>query len=257
VIASNSNTIPRQVLFWMRLGWYDILSRYRSTVLGVLWIVLVNGLTIFAIGLVYGSLFKVDLREYFPYLTVGYIVWLWVSASLMEIAGAFTAYRFILLSHAVDPIAIVARVFARNFIVFMHNLPIVAVVLLVYTNIDWATCLLFPVGLLIASLLLLGLGGGVAFLCARFHDVQMIVSALVGVLFLVTPIIWSPDILTERAYIATFNPLRHVLDILRKPLLGEIPSTSNYAISLIIALAGVVAFYLAYRIGRKHYIHWL
>jgi ABC-type polysaccharide/polyol phosphate export permease len=256
-MAVTELAVSRQVLFWVRLGWYDILSRYRSTVLGVFWIVLVNGLTVFAIGFVYASLFGVELQSYFPYLTVGYISWLWISTTLLEVSSSFTAYRFILVSHAVDPVAIIARVFSRNFIILLHNLPIMAVVLLLYAGGLHTTWLLFPISLVIVSLFLVGVGGALAFLCARFHDVQMIISAVVGVLFLVTPIIWSPDILKERAYIATINPLRHVLDVLRKPLLGEVPDVTNYAVALGITAVSLVAFWLAYRAYRKRFIYWL
>jgi len=256
-MITDKAAIIRQVVFWVQLGWHDIISRYRSTVLGVFWIVLVNSFTVFAIGLVYGSLFRINLQEYLPYLATGYIIWLWISTSILEISSAFTSYRFILLSHAVNPVAIVMRIYARNFFVFLHNIPIIILVLLIYIDSWTTTWLLFPLGLLIVSLLLIGMGGAIAFFCARFHDVQMIISAIVGVLFLVTPIIWSPDILQERAYIATINPLRHILDILRKPLLGEVPSLLNYTISLAMCLIGILLFWIVYRFCKKRYIYWL
>lgn len=249
--------MTRQMLFWVRLGWYDILSRYRSTVLGVFWIVLVNGLTVLAIGFVYGSLFGLDLADYFPYLTVGYIAWLWISTSIIEMSSSFTSYRFILYNHAVYPTSVIARIFARNFIVLLHNAPIVILVLLLYgRGFGWEALLFLP-GLALVSVFLIAGSGTLAFFCARFHDVQMIITAVVGVLFLITPIIWSADILVERGYIATFNPLTHVLDVLRKPLLGEIPSDINYAVAIILAAVAAAAFTLCYRAFRKRYIFWL
>lgn len=85
----------------------------------------------------------------------------------------------------------------------------------------------------------------------------MLINAAIGVLFLITPIIWSPEILTERAYIAYLNPLTHILDILRKPLLGEIPSLWNYGMSLGMAFICIVLFFITYRYSKKKYTFWL
>lgn len=247
----------RQIGFWVLLGWYDIVSRYRSTVLGVFWIVIVNGLTVAAIGFVYSSLFSVALQSYFPYLVCGYLFWLFLSNTLIEIAGSLIGYRFILHSHSVNPISVILRVYSRNVFVLVHNLPIFLIVLMIYSASFDASALLVLPSFLIVSVALISAGGFLAFLCSRFRDVQMILNAVVGVLFLVTPIIWSADILTERAYIAYINPLTHILDILRKPLLGEIPSTLNYGVSIGTAVVSVIIFAIVYQRYGKQYAFWL
>jgi lipopolysaccharide transport system permease protein len=254
---TSASGLYRQVGFWILLGWYDILSRYRSTVLGVFWIVIVNALNVAAIGFVYSSLFKISLENYFPYLVSGYIFWLFINSSLLEISGSLAAYRFILYSHPVDPLAVILRVYARNVIILLHNFPIILAVLALFSPNPGVAALYFVPNFLIASAGLVGASGVLAFLCARFRDVQMIINAAVAVLFLITPIIWSPEILTERAYIAYLNPLTHILDILRKPLLGEIPSPLNYAVSLGVSSLSVLLFVFVYFRFHKKYKNWL
>ena len=50
------------------------------------------------------------------------------------------------------------------------------------------------------------------------------------VVFYLTPIMWLPNLLPERAgmYMLTFNPFFHLIEIVRAPLLGQLPSTQNW-----------------------------
>lgn len=249
--------VRRQVSFWVQLGYVDIASRYRRSVLGAFWIVLVNGLTIITIGLVYSSLFGMKLDSYFPFLVVGYIFWLWISSSLLEMTSALTAYRFILINNAVSPIAVFSRVFARNLLILMHNIPIVLVVLAVYgPSYGPSLLLILPNFMLVCLLLFMG-AGMLAFVAARYQDIQHLITASVGVLLLITPIIWSPDILTERAYIAAINPLTHVVELLRAPLLGGIPSMLNYAVFLGLLLLCLVGFFQTYKRCATRFMFWI
>ena len=247
----------RQIYFWIQLGSEDIVSRYRRSILGVFWIVMVNSLTIMAIGFVYSALFGVNLEDYFPFLVVGYIIWIWISNTLIEMSTSLKSYRYIFINHVVMPISILSRVFARNLIIFFHNLPIIVVVLWIYgPSYSWNTLLIIPNFLLVIIFLFTGTGI-IAFFSARYQDIQHLIAASVGVLFLITPIIWSPEILTERSYIASLNPFTHVVEILRAPLLGILPNTLNYVVCFGLLLLSVAGFVRTYRSCHQQYIFWV
>lgn len=255
--ASDQRAILQQVRFWIQLGGTDIASRYRRSVLGAFWIVLINSLTIIAIGVVYSSLFGMEIATYFPFLVVGYIFWLWMSATLTEMTSALSAYRYILINNAVEPTAVFSRIFARNFLILLHNLPIVVTVLLLYgSSHGFEALLFFPNFCLVAAIIFFG-SGILAFIAARYQDFQHLIVASVGVLFLITPIIWSPDILTERAYIASINPLTHMMELLRAPLLGGAPNGVNYAVCLILLALSVIGFVQMHRRCRTQFMFWI
>lgn len=247
----------KQIRFWIQLGGVDIASRYRRSVLGAFWIVLVNSLTIIAIGIVYSSLFGINLATYFPFFVVGYIFWLWISSSIVEMSSALTSYRYILVNNAVTPMAVFARIFARNLLIFLHNLPIILVVLAIYgPDYDWRVLIFIP-NFLIVSVLLLAGTGMLTFFAARYQDIQHLITASIGVLFLITPIIWSPDILTERAYIASINPLTHVMELLRAPLLGGMPTQLNYVVCLVLLVLCLFGFVRTYTRCQKLFMFWI
>ena len=66
---------------WLHLGWQDIKQRYRRSVLGPIWITIATGTTAVAMGALYATLFRLELSEHLPYVTLGLIVWALISAS--------------------------------------------------------------------------------------------------------------------------------------------------------------------------------
>ena len=74
---------------WGRLGWNDILQRYRRSVLGPLWLTISMAVLIGALGLLYAKLFKVDIAEYIPFLAIGFVLWQLISGILLDGCNVF------------------------------------------------------------------------------------------------------------------------------------------------------------------------
>jgi ABC-2 type transport system permease protein/lipopolysaccharide transport system permease protein len=92
--------------------------------------------------------------------------------------------------------------------------------------------------------LLLGL------LSARFRDIPMIVGSIVQVMFFITPVLWKPDMLPGRALLLDANPFYHFVEIMRGPMLGQVPSGENWFACILVTVLGwmvTLLFYTAYR----------
>ena len=76
---------------WLHLGWQDIKQRYRRSVLGPFWITIATGVTAVAMGGLYSKLFKLELSEHLPYVTLGLIIWNLINAAILEGADVFVA----------------------------------------------------------------------------------------------------------------------------------------------------------------------
>ena len=74
---------------WRTLAWYDILGRYRRSVLGPIWITLSMAVTVSAMGPLYGSLFNFDPTEFIPHLLLGLIFWALMSSVITESVHTF------------------------------------------------------------------------------------------------------------------------------------------------------------------------
>lgn len=235
---------------WMTLGLHDVRQRYRRSTLGPFWITISMGVMVFALGLLYGQIFKQDMQVYLPFLAAGFVVWGLISSMILGGCQTFIASEGMILQLNA-PVSIYAyREIWSGLIAFAHNIWVfVAVGFLYETAFGWNTLWAVP-GLLL--LLLNGLWVCLFFglLSARFRDVPLIVGSLVQVLFFLTPVIWMPDMLPERTVLLDLNPLYHLVEVVRAPMLGRAPGWDNWlAVSLLTILGWAVTllFYSAYR----------
>jgi lipopolysaccharide transport system permease protein len=121
------------------------------------------------------------------------------------------------------------RIQMRNVQVLAHNICVIVAVflfLLVWPGAN-ALAAILALPLWIANSLALSvlLGG----ICARFRDIMPIVNSVMQIAFFLTPVIWKPQQLGVHAKWLPLNPFFDLLEIVRGPLLGEIPSLSVWA----------------------------
>jgi homopolymeric O-antigen transport system permease protein len=241
------------------LGWQDIRQRYRRSSLGPFWLTISMGVLIGALGLIFGTLFATSIKEFLPFLTLGLILWTFISTALNEGCMGFTAAEAMIKQISLPLFTHILRVLWRNLIIFAHNLIIFPLVLLVFWFPLSATALLAIAGfvLLLINLSWMALVLGV--LCTRYRDVPQIIANLLQVFFYLTPIIWTPRLLPKRAnmLLLTANPFFHLIEITRAPLLGALPSALNWQVSLVLAMVGWTFTLLFYGRFRSRVAYWL
>ena len=117
---------------WAHLGWQDIKQRYRRSVLGPFWITIATGVTAVAMGGLYSKLFKLELSEHLPYVTLGLIIWNLINASILEGADVFIANEG-LIKQLPTPLSVhVYRLVWRQILLFAHNIVIFVVIAIIY-----------------------------------------------------------------------------------------------------------------------------
>jgi ABC-2 type transport system permease protein len=237
---------------WSTLAWNDVKLRYRRTTFGPLWITLGLGATVFSVGILYGVLFGNELSQYLPYFAAGLIAWTFIGSTLSEGCGTYLAAAAIIRAVPVAPAVHVCRMLTRQLIMLAHNLALMIVLWLLFPwPLGWSFMLIVP-GLVLSVLAVFGAALALSIVAARFRDIQLIVSTVLQLVFLLTPIIWDAKSLRGVAltYIADFNPIYHLIEVVRRPLLGEMPLLSSWAVSSITAavcLAVGCTFYARYR----------
>lgn len=242
---------------WSRFAWHDLMSRYRRSWLGPLWIAMSAAVFIGALSLVYSTLFRTNVREYVPYVAVGFVAWSFISVVASESVTTFVEAEVYIRQIRVNLFVYVLRVVLRNVLVFAHQFIVVILTLVIFATIDIRLLPLAALGIFLFLLQaiwvapLLGLAG------ARFRDLQPMIANFLQVLFFVTPVIWSPDLLGSRRWIADYNPLSSLIAILREPLLGKVPSAANYALVLAVTVFGFGLSMLAYGRFRTRLVYWL
>ncbi|MEM7198302.1 MAG: ABC transporter permease, partial [Pseudomonadota bacterium] len=141
--------------------------------------------------------------------------------------------------------------------IFAHN-AVIVVVLHLFLPIPYGLVTLLSVpGLILLVLNGLWVSLVLALICARFRDVPQIIGSLVQISFFMTPIIWIPSVLGDRAWLAALNPFTHMLQIVRAPLMGEMPTLVNYGVVMGLLIVGwVLAVFLLAR-ARHRVAFWI
>jgi lipopolysaccharide transport system permease protein len=175
----------RNAELWGTLAWYDIVLRYRRSLLGPVWLTISTGALLLGMGPLYAMLLGVPLQKFFPHLTLGIIFWNFISGSLNDGCTAFYTGAQYLKQPGFPPLALVWRSLARNLIQLAHTLVLYLPVALWFRIPFSARALLFLPGL---AVLVLNLNAGMitlGLLTARFRDVaQIVASGLSLMLFL-------------------------------------------------------------------------
>jgi lipopolysaccharide transport system permease protein len=212
---------------WGRLAWQDIRQRYRRSLLGPFWITISAAAMIGGIGLVYSQLLHQEPDQYVPFLAVGLLVWLLLAALINDGCLAFIGAEQFIKQVKLPLTVHVWRLVWRNVIIFAHNAVILVPVFVYYHRGLGTAALSSLAGLMLVVVDGFLLGVLLGLVCARFRDVPPIVSNLVQLGFFLTPVMYQTQALGPQGWIAQVNPLFHLLQIVRAPLLGlDVPLQS-------------------------------
>ena len=242
---------------WLRVGWEQVIARFRRTVLGPFWLS-ANLLAIsFSLSFVFGGLLGQDQRSNFPLIVSGILSWSIIGALLGEAASVFIASSGLMHTQKLPLTFHIFLMMHRAFINFMAQLIAFWVVLAVLRLGMVPTWQLIP-GLLIV----LGCGFFLSLIVAipstRFRDINQFVQFSVQVLFFLTPIFWSPAQMSpKKRFAVEYNPFAHLLELIRQPLLGRVVPAEHWIFSLgflgTLALVAVIMMALY----RRRIVFWL
>lgn len=223
---------------WTLLGWLEIRQRYARSKLGPFWLTVSTSVMVATIGIVYSTLFGMNMHEYLPFLAIGLVMWSTFSQITTEGSVAYINGATYIRQISTPKLIFILQVVWRNLVILAHNFIIVIVLLIMFGCKDWLAVPLFIPGLALFLLNAAWIAMLLGLLSARFRDLPQIITALLQVAFYVTPILYRPMSLTRFAWIVEFNPLAYLVDIVRAPLLGIVPTATDWYVSIAMALVG-------------------
>ena len=187
--------------------------------------------TIATIGIVFGTIFGAPIQTFLPYLASGLIIWGLISGIINDGNMAFISSEAMIKQLPLPKFVYVVRVVWRNLIVSAHNIVIFPIVILVVGGSSSWAILVWPIGIIALVLAISGLALVFAIVAARYRDLPQIVNAVLTVAFYITPVIWIKESLASNELVSTIvslNPLYHILQVGRLPLIGQFPSLGNW-----------------------------
>ena len=214
----------------MRRAWWFTATartkaRFARTILGSFWLGLSNLLSIGALALVYGAVFKVqDFNTYVVYLGLGLVVWNGISSAISSAPNLFEHNHSQVLSTNINPVFYVLEEWSFQLQTFVQSFILVVLALSFFQHDLLLN--LCAYGLLPILNLFIFLFWAPAIICllgARFRDFYQLVPIALQLVFLLSPILYRKDNLGSMSWTANINPLYRILSPVRHSLMaGEL-----------------------------------
>src|SRR5262249_18122926 len=117
---------------WLTMARYDIVKRYRRSVLGPFWITFSIGAFIAALGFLYGPMLGRNISDYIPYLTLGLVSWRLMSDIINESCNVFVSNGAIIRQLKIPLSIYIFEMISRNVLILAHNLFLYLIVVVMF-----------------------------------------------------------------------------------------------------------------------------
>lgn len=227
---------------WLIAAVVAIGNKYRRTVLGPWWATLTTLMFVFGLAILRIGLEGGNLRDAIPYVGLGFIGFSLISGGVLAGASVFVSAGQQLATSRQPYSAYVLRANTQQVLDFFHDAVVIVILVVLFAipiTLLWGWSL---VALLLIVASSVGVGLWLGPLAARYRDVGPFVSALMRLMFFLTPIFWSVDEVeaTGQAWLAWFNPLTYQLLAFRDPILGQVHPGAPVAPMLMAAILAIV-----------------
>ncbi|MGL5153139.1 MAG: ABC transporter permease [Clostridium sp.] len=208
-----------------KLSWYDFITPFRDTYLGILWAILGPFLQISVYWVVFGLGIRggkpVDGTPFLLWMLTGLIPWLFISGAISS--GALSIYsKASMLTKMRFPTSIIPTYSTLTQLI--SNLPLLIILFVIYAIYGFNPSIYFiqiPYYLLAAVFIVIGFSLLTSALVMAARDVNRLVGTVLRFLFYLTPILWVPDaglhVLLKG--VIKINPFVYLIDGFRNSLI--------------------------------------
>lgn len=216
----------------------DFKTKYKRSVLGVLWSFLNPLLTMLVQYVVFSTLFKSDVPNFPLYLLTGIVCFNFfneaTAMSLLSITGNASLITKVYVPKYIYP---VSRVLSSAINLLLSLLPLFAVMLLTRAPLRPAL-LLLPFGIVCLVALCMGMAFLLSTAMVFFRDTQFLWGVLSMLWMYATPIFYPESIIPDQFMtLYKCNPLYHIIRFTRIVLIdGVSPEPKAYGLCLLVSL---------------------
>lgn len=226
----------------------DFKTKYKRSILGIIWSLLNPVLTMLVLYLVFSTLFKTDIPYFIAYLLIGLVCFSFFSEATNSAMSSIVG-NGALISKVYVPLEIYpfSRIFTAVVNLLLSTIPIIIVLIVLQVPVN-SVIILSIFGVLCLLILSFGIGLILATLYVFFRDIQFLWGIFCSLLMYMTPIFYPATIIPDNLMgIYSLNPLYHIIDFIRITILqGMSPSADIYLSCLLSAfipfLIGIIVF---------------
>jgi lipopolysaccharide transport system permease protein len=243
-----SELVRSRELIW-RLFIRDFSVRYKQTVLGVLWAVIMPLVLVGAFVLLNRSgVLNIGELEvpYAAYALLGLTVWQVFAGGLTATSNSIVSSGSMVVKINFPKETLVIASFGQTLVELLVRLALVVVVFIYYRLVPHWAAVFFPLALVPLLLFTLGLGFLLSLLNALLRDVANIITLATMFLLFLTPVLYPEPQSAVFQALTRVNPLAALVAVPRDLVLGS--SISNPAAFSVASALSLAVFILGWRV---------
>ena len=228
----------------------ELKVRYKRSFLGYLWSI-ANPLALALVFFVAFKIFmKIPIENYTLFLIAGLFPWQWflnsVNSSAMVLIGNATLIKKMHFRHDV----LIVATILNDMLHFILSIPVIILFLFIYGMKPSAVWFVgIPVLLIIQFIITMGFSLAISAINLFFRDIERIVFIFTSLMFYMTPIIYSEEMVpSEYKTLILSNPLSILLISWRNLLMRGVLDVKDSALAFIYS---VIVFAIGYFIYRR------
>lgn len=238
----------RELLFF--LIWRDIKIRYKQTVLGVAWAVLVPVIQLVVFSMIFGKFAGIQTDGDYPYplfVMAGLVPWSFFSTAVTQGGQSLVNQQNMLTKIYFPRLFVPTGVVGGCFVDFAISFGVYAGVMAWYHYLPPWQVVFVP---FLALLTILAALGAVYFLSAltvAYRDFRYVIPVMIQTLMYLSPVIYPVKIVPEQyQWLLGLNPMAGIIDAYRSAILGKpwnLPVLATSIVStFVILLIGALYF---------------
>lgn len=229
-------------LLWQLVS-RNIKTRYKRSVLGIFWTMLNPLLMMLVLTFIFSNIFRFQLPHYATYALSGLALWNFfaqtTTGAMSELIWGSSLMHRIYLPRSIFAISALGTSLVN---LVLTLIPLFVVMLITGTPLRPAL-LILPLPIMLTAMFALGVALILSRVAAFFADVLEMYQILLMVWMYLTPIIYPKEIIPERLrWLFNLNPLYHLIEIFRAPLLVGWLAGPNTVLASVVAALVTLAF---------------
>lgn len=250
----------RNPAFWGYSTWLDIVIRYRKSAFGLIWILVPPAMYVLGMGYFFAKVQGKDPLVFMPHIGIGYLLFRMITMVMVESTSVLPMHSGYILDGKVRLTDFVLRVVFKAGFYLLTAMVILVPVLVTSPVFHPEGLLLSMVGLVLLMLNMVWLSGVVSLFGARYPDTHEFMGNVFILGFLITPILWYPStapVNTLHGILMRLNPIYHMIELIRAPLLGQPVELSSELFVVISLLLGWASWMWLYRRFARYVALWV
>lgn len=238
-----------------QLARFDLKSQGSRTLLSTAWITLGFGIFVGAKSYIFSKLLGENFIDYIIYLSCSLGLWYFL-AGLMN--GGCSVYR----GKGIQKMLRFPEYYFFYYMVIRKIidlfLQLIIFIMFLFISLQFNSNLfLFFINLIFILIVMSPFSLNIASISIFSKDFVIMVGYITRVLFFLTPVIWSVDMIDlSYSSVYFYNPFFHLIELLRDPLLGKELSLMNYKYCLIFfAINLIIYIFILRKYVKNHALY--